>query len=79
MRLPHLMVGVLPQNDYPHLVEWRLVECVENQRASRKALPCGVFMPHKLREVKEIGLLKLVCELLFPRLFYANVHLPRQL
>ena len=65
-RLSLLMVGILPDDDHPHLVERTKVEGVEDQLSRGIAHIVEIFLTHSQSELFEVGLNKLATKCFAP-------------
>ena len=69
-----LMVGVLPDDDYAHVVERAEVEGVEDKAPGRVARMLLILGAHELGKVGKVGLVKLAADVAAPRLVYLYIH-----
>jgi len=74
MRLPRLMIGILPDDDHLHLIEGTEIEGIEDEFARRIAHRMHVLRAHRLRQLCEIRLLELGAEISLPTLLNLYAH-----
>lgn len=72
--LTHLVVGILPNDDYANLVKRAYIESTEDLCSRRKTLPRAISLAYKLREQLEVRFVELGLQDLPPTLFYADIH-----
>ena len=66
MRLPRLVIRILTDNHYFHLVERRGIKCRKYLRARRENLFGGIFLLYKFGEIGKVWLIPFLCKLLIP-------------
>ena len=74
VRLPRVVVRILPDYDSLHLVERRPVESLENESRRRIHDAAPVFVLDESGERLEVPVGEFAGELLFPRFFYFDFH-----
>ena len=72
--LSEFVVGVLPDDNYTHLVKWAYIKRTEDLCGRRETLPRAVRLTHKLREQLEVRFIELGLQDLAPTFFYAYIH-----
>src|SRR5690606_2392591 len=66
VRLPDIMIGILPENDYFHLIKRRMMERIEDEVPGRKYGMLLFFGLKKPFQFLHVGLLKFRCQYGFP-------------
>ena len=74
LRLPDFVIRVLPDNNYPYLVERAYIKRTEDLRSRRETLPCAICLAHKLREQLKIRFIEFGLQDATPTLFNSNLH-----
>jgi len=70
MRLPGTVIRILPEYHDPHLLQWRRVQRVEDQRTRRiDDLPRRFFTAQKIAELPHVGLFEFIAQGAFPAVF----------
>ena len=72
--LPHVVIRILPQNHHFNGTKRRGIEGGEYLRPGWEHLLRGILTPDEICERNEIVLIPLGGELLFPTLFYFDIH-----
>ncbi len=79
MRLPHIVVRVLPQNHNAHIRQRCLPKGIENKPPWRKTCACGIFATHVFHQGAEIFFLKFGGKDCAPRRFDVYFHFIKHL
>ena len=68
------MIRVLPNDYYFYFIEGAVVECVKDELCWWVDGARRIFVAYKFRQLSEIGLFKLLAQLIFPAIFNLYVH-----
>ena len=68
------MVRILPKDYHFYAIEWRSIECAEDEPPGGIALPCCISLANKFGQFGKIEPVKFAFKPLFPLLVYPYFH-----